>query len=318
MKKFIIAVVIIIIVGVGAYFVVKSFSGKNVVTNDQNTVNNPAQSTSTSETAAKTPVYKQTGATPNLADMSVFATSIGKSVQGKDILAYTYGNGDTNILFVGGIHGGYEWNTVLVAYDLMGYLATNPSAIPANIKVTVIPTLNPDGLAKVVNTDSGYFTQADIPTPISNTISGRFNANNVDLNRNFDCDWQANGVWQKKTVSGGTSAFSEPESQAVENYINSNKPAAVVVYYSSAGGVFSSSCHNGVSSETNTLTQTYANASGYPAHESFDFYATTGDMVNWLAKMNIPAISVLLTNHIDTEWAKNQAGVQAILKYYSK
>ena len=61
----------------------------------------------------------------------------------------------------------------------------------------------------------------------------------------------------------------------------------------------------------------YADASGYPAYQSFDFYAITGDMVNWLAKNNIPAISVLLTNHTNTEWAKNQAGIEALLKYYS-
>jgi hypothetical protein len=41
-------------------------------------------------------------------------------------------------------------------------------------------------------------------------------------------------------------------------------------------------------------------------------------MLNWLAKINIPATSVLLTNHTDTEWVKNQAGVLALLKLYSK
>jgi hypothetical protein len=149
-------------------------------------------------------------------------------------------------------------------------------------------------------------------------VAGRFNANNVDLNRNFECDWQSTGVWQSKSVSGGTAAFSEPESIALKNYVDAHKPTAVVAWYSSAGGVYASSCHNGVSSETNTLTSTFAKASGYPAYQSFDFYATTGDMVNWFAKNNVPAISVLLTNHTDTEWTKNQAGIQAVLKYYSK
>ena len=111
---------------------------------------------------------------------------------------------------------------------------------------------------------------------------------------------------------------SEPESQAVKSYIDKNKPTAVVVWYSAGGGVYASSCHNGVSKETNTLTQKFASAYGYSAHQSFDFYATTGDMVNWLAKNNIPAISVLLTDHTGTEWSKNKAGVEALLKYYTK
>jgi len=92
----------------------------------------------------------------------------------------------------------------------------------------------------------------------------------------------------------------------------------VVAWYSAAGGVYSSNCHNGVLPETTKLTNAFAKASGYAAHESFDFYEITGDMVNWFAKNNIPAISVLLTNHTDTEWAKNRAGIDAVLKYYAQ
>lgn len=245
-------------------------------------------------------------------------TVIGTSVQGKSITAYHYGTGTSELLFVGGIHGGYEWNTVQVAYQLMDYLAANPSAVPSNLKVTVIPVLNPDGLAKVVG-DKDRFTSADVPIKSDDKLtSGRFNANNVDLNRNFDCDWQSTGVWQNKKVSGGTAAFSEPESQAIKAYVEKNKPTAVVAWYSAAGGVFSSSCHNGVDIETAVITKAFAKASGYKAYESFDFYATTGDMMNWLAKIGTPAISVLLTDHINTEWTKNQAGVEAVLKYYAK
>ncbi len=241
---------------------------------------------------------------------------IGKSVEGRDINAYHYGTGTSEILFIGGIHGGYEWNTVLVANKLTDYLKANPSVIPVNVKVIVIPVLNPDGLNKVVGTATGNFTAADVSTSKNTVIAGRFNANTVDLNRNFDCDWQENGKWQSTTVSGGTAVFSEPESQAIKNYITTAKPAAVIVWYSAAGGVYASNCHGGVSAETNALTQTYADASGYPAYQSFDFYSTTGDITNWLAKINIPAVSVILTDHSNTEWSKNLLGVQALLKYY--
>ena len=302
MKKITIIIIVIAILGIGGYFLSR-------ISVKQNVVENQNVATTTPPTNNEPPaVVKDTT-----------KTVIGKSVEGRDIIAYHYGGGGTEILFVGGIHGGYEWNTVLVAYELMGYLQQkqSPSAVPANVKVTVIPVLNPDGLYKTVGT-TAIFTQADVPASQEKQVSGRFNANNVDLNRNFDCDWQAEGKWQNKTVSGGSSAFSEPESQAFKNYVETNKPVAVVVWYSSANGVFASSCHNGVSSETNTITKKYADASGYPAYQSFNFYEITGDMVNWLAKNNIPAISVLLTNHTDTEWTKNRAGIEAILKYYAK
>jgi hypothetical protein len=305
MKKTIIIVVVIILIGVGVYFFTKG-SSQNVV--------NQNQATTTSTTGS------QENQVQNQVQGSGATTVIGKSVEGRDIIAYNYGNGSTTLLFIGGIHGGYESNTTLVAYQLTDYLKANPDIIPANIKVAVIPVLNPDGLVKIFGTTTptmGFFS-TDGANLGSGTIAGRFNANTVDLNRNFDCDWQSVAKWQSKTVSGGDSAFSEPESQAIKNYIEMNKPTAVIVWYSAAGGVYSSSCHNGVLPATNTLTQTYAKASGYPAYENFDFYAITGDMVNWFAKNNIPAISVLLTNHTDTESSKTQKGIEAVLKYYSK
>ena len=41
-------------------------------------------------------------------------------------------------------------------------------------------------------------------------------------------------------------------------------------------------------------------------------------MVNWFAKEKIPAISVLLTNHTDTDWSKNLSGIKALFKYYAE
>lgn len=294
MKTFIIIFIIIILAGFGFYLWARHSAPATIPTDNTNM---------TSSTTAQTEQNSQ--------------SVIGHSVYGKDILAYHYGTGSTELLFVGGIHGGYEWNTVLVAAQLMDYLKANPSAVPSNMKVTVIPVLNSDGLNKVAGTSTVNFTQAGISTSQAVQVSGRFNGDNVDLNRNFDCDWQSSAKWQTTTVSGGSAAFSEPEAKAMRDYINQNHPKAVVVWYSSAGGVFASNCHGGVLPETTTLTDIFASASGYPAHDSFDFYATTGDMTNWLAKINVPSISVLLTNHTDTEFTKNLAGIQAILQHYA-
>jgi hypothetical protein len=244
-------------------------------------------------------------------------TIIGKSVQGTDITAFHYGTGNTELLFVAGLHGGYGWNTSLGAYELIDYLTENPSAIPTNLKVTVIPVVNPDGLKKVTG-ETGRFTPPQVTKNQTTLVAGRFNANNVDINRNFDCQWQATGTWQNKAVSGGSAPFSEPESQAVKSYVESRDIKGAVVWFSSAGGVYSSSCAGPVSAETATLTRIYADASGYPGYATFEPYEVTGDMVNWFAKNNIPAISVLLTNHTDIEWTKNKAGIDAVLKYYAE
>jgi hypothetical protein len=237
---------------------------------------------------------------------------IGSSVEGRDITAYHFGTGEKEVMFIGGIHGGYSWTTALMAYELVEYLENTPSAVPAGVRVTVIPAVNPDGLHSVTGTE-GLFAASDVASSEAAKVAGRFNANEVDLNRNFNCLWEETGTWQNQSVSGGEVPFSEPESQAVRDYVELHNPVAVVAYYAAAGGVYASNCKNGVMAETLALTNTYADASGYTAHEEFDFYDITGDMVNWLAAKQIPAISVLLTTHEDTEWDKNLKGITAVL-----
>jgi len=65
------------------------------------------------------------------------------------------------------------------------------------------------------------------------------------------------------------------------------------------------------------MTDVYAKASGYPAHKDFDYYEISGDMTNWFAKNNVPAIGVVLTSSDDVEWDKNLAGVKAVLDHFN-
>lgn len=301
MKNTIIALLIIVVIGLGLYFLI---------------LNPPATVENNSEQATTTPNHFQKDE-PVAQEIDKTKTIIGKSVEGQELTVYHYGEGETELLFIGGIHGGYAWNTSLLALEVMDYLKENSQTIPANLKISILPVLNPDGLFATVGT-STRFTLAEIPTSQTTLNSGRFNANEVDLNRNFDCDWQTTGKWQNKTVSGGAVVFSEPESQAIKNYISTKHPQAVIVWYSAGGGVYSSACHNGILPETGELTKIYAQASNYTSHEEFDSYEITGDMVNWLAKENIPALSVLLTNHTDTDLEKNLAGIESLFKYYTK
>ena len=203
----------------------------------------------------------------------------------------------------------------MVAYEMMDYLNNNQSIIPDNVKVTVIPTLNPDGLRAVTGT-TGRFSREVVPTDSEATVVGRFNGNEVDLNRNFDCAWQAEGKWQERIVSGGESPFSEPEAKALRDYVLTNNPVAAVIWYSSAGGVFMSSCDSGILPVTKQLAEAYGQAADYPVYQDFDFYEVTGDLANWLAKERVPTISILLSSAGAVEWNKNRLGVEALFDYY--
>ena len=241
---------------------------------------------------------------------------LGTSVEGRDITAYIYGNGKTLLLFVGGMHGGYEWNSVLIAYQFMDYLKENTDVVvPKNLTITVIPSANPDGVYAVIGKE-GRFSVTDIPIKKGVVGLGRFNAHGVDLNRNFDCQWQPTSLWKAKKVSAGSGVFSEPETMAIRDFVLENSPKAVVFWHSQANAVYASKCEAGVLPLTFDIMNAYSRASGYPAVKSFDSYEITGDAEGWLASINIPAITVELKTHETIEWEQNLSGIKALFEYY--
>ncbi len=241
---------------------------------------------------------------------------IGTSVQGRAIDSYTYGKEGKLLVFVGGIHGGYEWNSVALAYKFMDYLKDNPDTVPAGLRVTVIPNLNPDAVYRVTGKE-GRFALTDVSTDEKLLASARFNANGIDLNRNFDCKWQAKSTWRAKTVSAGTAPFSEPEAIALKNFVAEYSPDGVVFWHSQANAVYASQCDKGILPVTLSIMDTYSKASGYPAIKTFDSYVVTGAAEDWLASINIPAITVELKTHETLDWEKNLAGVKSLFDYFS-
>jgi hypothetical protein len=285
--------VIALLVGVGAAFLVWDEPAEPIVV----PIETPAQ-----ETISATPTPTTT------------KTIIGHSVEGRAIEARTFGTGETDLLFIGGIHGGYEWNSILLAYEMIEHFAIDTSSIPENVTIHIIPVLNPDGLFAATGLE-GKFASTDITSNTMHTSgAGRVNARDVDLNRNFDCKWAPKSTWRGKTVSAGTAAFSEPEAAALRDYVATISPEAVVFWHSQANNVYASECENGVLPETLTLMNTYALAGSYGAVPVFDAYPITGDAEGWLASLAIPAVTVELESRTSIEWSRNLAGVEAMLQ----
>jgi predicted deacylase len=241
---------------------------------------------------------------------------IGKSVEGRDIEAYTFGTGERKLLFVGGIHGGYEWNSVILAYQFIDHLNANPASIPADVTVAIVPNANPDGVFKVIDKE-GRIELADITITKEESAPGRFNAHGVDLNRNFDCKWKPESTWRSQVVSAGTAAFSEPEAAALRDFIQKDVPVAAIFWHSQSNAVYASECENGILPETRTIMNAYSQASGYPPVDSFDAYPISGDAEGWLASIGIPAITVELQTHETVEWERNLAGFKALVAHFA-
>lgn len=242
---------------------------------------------------------------------------IGTSVEGRKVESYRFGSGEKHLVFAGGMHGGYEWNSVLLAYSAMDYFAGNADAIPKNVTVTVIPSLNPDGVFKVTG-KVGRFKIADVSTDKAILESGRMNARGVDLNRNFDCKWKPEATWKSKTVSAGTAAFSEPEAKALRDFVAETHPDAVIFWHSQANAVYASECKEGILPATLDIMNAYSAGSGYRPVKSFDAYEVTGDSEGWLASIGISAITVELKTHETIEWERNLAGIKALFEYFAQ
>lgn len=239
---------------------------------------------------------------------------IGYSTGGHAIEAYRFGEGPLRVALIGGIHGGYEWNTILLAYEMMDYFTLHPEAIPPEITVYVVPSANPDGQFLVTGME-GRFSAEDIQS--GNWVEGRFNNNGVDLNRNWGCNWEAVGYLGDIEVSAGSRPFSEVETRALRNFFQQEGIQAIVFWHSAAGRVFPGECEEPFP-PAQALGRAYAWASGYYYQDIFTSYTVTGDATGWLASIGVPGIVVELTTRADTEFAANLAGVRAVFTYMTQ
>lgn len=217
----------------------------------------------------------------------------GESVEGKPLYGYRYGTGPQTILLVGGIHTGYEANTVRLVEALRAYFAERPQAVEPHATLIFIPLLNADGL------DYGR------------TLRGRFNRNGVDLNRNWGCNWSAEAYFRDQTVYAGAHAFSEPETRDLGSLIQRVRPAAVLFYHAAANGVFAGGC-DGRYTISDDLARIYGDAADYRYQEDFTRYITTGTASGWVASQGIPAITVELATADGIEFERNLRGLFAV------
>jgi protein MpaA len=223
--------------------------------------------------------------------------SIGTSWEGRDIWAWRFGDGPHTIVLIGGIHGGYEANTIRLAELLVSHFHEQPDDVLPGIRLYVIPSANPDGQAQ------------------GRGLAGRLNAHQVDLNRNWGCEWADSAYLRKTPVSPGPRPFSEVETLALRAFFLTVSPDAVLFYHSAAGGIFMGQCGSS-SPGAEWLGPLLDSATGYPLRR-FTAYDVTGDASNWLAERDIPAAVVELYSANQPELDRNLAGVMALQCHFA-
>ncbi|MEF3275879.1 MAG: DUF2817 domain-containing protein [Chloroflexus sp.] len=223
---------------------------------------------------------------------------LGRSAEGRPIEAVIFGDGPRKLVVIGATHGAPEANTYRLALALIDYFRVHPTAVPPEVRLVIIPLLNPDGMAR------GW----------------RFDAAGVDLNRNMDTSHDAcpDNDWQQR-VQGARGIISDtggpyPESQVESRLIRAFllDAAGAIFLHSNAGLVFPASCEHPPSI---AMAQTYAAAAGYEYARFWDRYTITGGMHDWAGGLGIAAITPELITGDQPEVAENLAGLLAVLAH---
>src|SRR6266404_4403331 len=218
-----------------------------------------------------------------------------KSIKGENIYYYKIGKGSKKVIFVGGIHGN-EVGTVKLMQELINLLSGTIDY--REFCFYLIPCLNIDGY-EMAKKHPGYF---------SGGKTGRFNANNVDLNRNFPTtDFQSKSVWrfgknwsQSKEVFCGNAASSEPENNALCELILKENVKIFVAFHN-AGSEVMENDHQ----PSKELAKIFSQATGYKyvTADEWKQLGVTGTAKKWCDENNITYLEIEGNNRWNSDWS---------------
>ena len=207
---------------------------------------------------------------------------VGTSAQGRPITSLSVGHGPRRVLFIDGIHGD-EQETGYSTAQLPGAFAA--AGLADAVTLTIVADANPDGRA----------------------AGTRYNANGVDLNRNFP----ASNFDAAESVNGGT-ALSQPESRALLATVDRVTPQLVIVAHSWAGDEFIN-----FDGPARPIAELFSAASGLPVRESDSFTPTPGSLGSYLGRdRGTPVLTIEVRKGSDPEqvWEQIRAAVIEVVR----
>ncbi len=242
---------------------------------------------------------------------NISLSTCGKSVMGKDIYALTLGDGERNILYVGGTHG-LEWITtsVLLKFsenllnacenhgEICGYEADE---LLKNFKLVIIPSLNPDGADIAIKGIGGCGNLREKIYDISkyDFTFWNANANGIDLNHNFNADWyELRDYEATKGISvpsprrfGGYFPESEPETKALVRFLRKVRFNRLYTFHSQGEEIFYEYKRN-TPPKSLHIAKALAGVSGYTLVKNEGHYSS-GGLKDWfIEEFKEPAFTI--------------------------
>ena len=213
---------------------------------------------------------------------SLYVTSLGKSIMGREIWCAKVGKGYKKILIIS-CHHALEWITSALSVSFlkdflisvkndMTFMGYDSRKIYTDAEFFVIPMLNPDGADIVINSIGKSHPYYELITSIvpKDKISQYWQSDirGVDLNHNYDCRFsegvklaETKGIYSPHyTRYSGTHPFSEPETIAIKNLCESINFHSALAFHTQGEVIYP-----GESKDKwyNLLSKSLADVSGY-------------------------------------------------------
>jgi murein tripeptide amidase MpaA len=236
-------------------------------------------------------------------------SSIGKSLEGRELWAVKISDNvaalenEPRAIFLGGHHA-REWIAVdvpfLLAQHLLNEYGNNPqvTALVDNAEIWIVPMVNPDGHQYSVTSQRLWRKNR------RNNGDGSFG---VDLNRNYGYQWGGPGSSGDSfsEIYRGPSAFSEPETQAVRDFVQAHPPRALISYHNFSQLILYPWGHTNSPPPRRGLLDSLAVAmanrirdvhgENYTPEQASDLYLASGDTIDWLfGVLSVPGFTIEL------------------------
>lgn len=161
------------------------------------------------------------------------------------------------VLVVGVIHGDEDDGSAIIE-------RLHELPVPTGVDLWLVDSMNPDGVAAAT----------------------RHNANQVDLNRNFPYDWGPIGV-PGDAQYAGPSAASEPETQALVDFVGEIRPDLIIWYHQDLFRIAPGKGRDGL------IRQRYADLTGLPV-VSITGGTYTGVAATWARNTITPGVAFIV------------------------
>ena len=264
--------------------------------------------------------------------------TIGHSIQDRPLLAMRLTNEKIKghkpqVLFLA-THHAREWVATQMAMRLINFLTTNFGSngrvtdLLNSTEVWVIPVGNPDGYQYTFTNERLWRKNLR-----DNDGDGEITvADGVDINRNFASRWGldeegSSPIWSSGTYRG-TAPNSEPETQAVVDFITANDFTFVISYHTHGNLILypwgwqvkTTSLDDPIflaqagTDETPAIFDSLAGV-GYDPGVGADLYITNGDFTDWTyGELGIPSHTVEFTTGYDFRFPDDEEMVQTVFE----